>query len=671
MSSFLARTFLAATAVHFFGCSAAFHDAGDTSRRVDKLLLGVASRPPTAAEGAVLRDKGLVITGGEVGSFHLGYSALFKAHAPVYFTADGLLDAIHSSYDDILAAVETSALAPALETMISDLRAHLAAGEKGSPEARADLDLYLAVADGLLRGPRAAPVAHSRAAAIVAAANAAAGATNVTLFGEPADLDLSMMKPRGHYVRSELLGRYFKASMWLGRTEIRLARGAGGAWRVNRRALEATILLHALLTGSAAEAHRRIDEATRAFVGPADSMSFAGLTRAARAAGLARVEDLAGLSDAEVAHALEHEATQRIGSQLLGPGDAHIAFLVLAQRYVFDSEVLSAVTYGHLQQKRMMPSPLDVAWGVFHNPAALALLDPELRTFGYRGALDDITRRGDGMGPDLWEGSLYHLWLGALRRLSPDAQRDATLPAVLRTDAWARRLLNTQLASWAELRHDTVLYAKQSITAQAICAYPSAYIEPYPDFFRAVEAFAVRGSKLVAALAFGNKDTLKKRIVDYFARLENVSGTLREMADLERQQQPLRADHLDFMNHAVSMDGKHGGCTLTLEPGGWFADLYFDRTKVLYHSPTIADVHTQPTDEDGNPVGKVLHVATGAPRFFTVTLATCEGPRTYRGVVSSYHEVVTEHLERLDDLQWLERSRKAPDVAWLMDLVAR
>ena len=31
-----------------------------------------------------------------------------------------------------------------------------------------------------------------------------------------------------------------------------------------------------------------------------------------------------------------------------------------------------------------------------------------------------------------------------------------TLPQIAKTEAWGRRLLNTQLASWAELRHDTI-----------------------------------------------------------------------------------------------------------------------------------------------------------------------------------------------------------------------
>ena len=45
-------------------------------------------------------------------------------------------------------------------------------------------------------------------------------------------------------------------------------------------------------------------------------------------------------------------------------------------------------------------------------------------------------------------------------------------------------------ASWAELRHDTLLYAKQSYSAAAGCEYPDAYVDPYPAFYGKLEAFA-------------------------------------------------------------------------------------------------------------------------------------------------------------------------------------
>ena len=45
--------------------------------------------------------------------------------------------------------------------------------------------------------------------------------------------------------------------------------------------------------------------------------------------------------------------------------------------------------------------------------------------------------------------------------------------------------MNAQLASWAELRHDTLLYAKQSYTAVPVCDFPDAYVDPYPEAWAA------------------------------------------------------------------------------------------------------------------------------------------------------------------------------------------
>ena len=157
----------------------------------------------------------------------------------------------------------------------------------------------------------------------------------------------------------------------------------------------------------------------------------------------------------------------------------------------------------------------------------------------------------------------------------------------------------------------------------------------------------------------------------YFGRLGDTAARLRQIAELERQDRPIGGAHLDFINHAVSVDGRSAGCTMVIEPGGWYADLHYERGDVLAHEPIIADVHTQPTDEGGAMVGKVLHVATGMPRPFAVTFDTCAGKRTFKGFVSSYHEVVTGGFKRLDDRAWGLQRATAPDVPWMGSLVAR
>jgi hypothetical protein len=133
-----------------------------------------------------------------------------------------------------------------------------------------------------------------------------------------------------------------------------------------------------------------------------------------------------------------------------------------------------------------------------------------------------------------------------------------------------------------------------------------------------------------------------------------------------------------FINETVTVQDFCGGASAD----GWYPKLFY-RADPTAFEPTIADVHTQPKDEVGNDVGKVLHVGTGYARLMVVTANTCTGPRAYAGLVSSYFEEVTEKYLRLDDPTWEARfgtmgafgwtdngKSPAPEVPWMTDLIA-
>ncbi len=65
---------------------------------------------------------------------------------------------------------------------------------------------------------------------------------------------------------------------------------------------------------------------------------------------------------------------------------------------------------------------------------------------------------------DLWPANLYTGWLESLQHVM--ALPDERAPDFMRSRVWARKSLNTALGSWTELRHDTILYAKQSVAAE-------------------------------------------------------------------------------------------------------------------------------------------------------------------------------------------------------------
>lgn len=636
-------------------------------------------------ERAALARNGFVVSARqEFPTFLKGLAGIYAEHLPVYVSADALLEAVHSSYDEILLQFEARSLVPELDALLRGMRTRLASAD-GEAEALAGADLYLAVALGLLDGSVPAPVRgadQGQIRTLIDAANAAAGGEyEMTLFGVKRLEDFSQFKPRGHYTDEPTLQRYFRAQMWLGRIDFRILETLPDGKQVFHRAQYlGMLLMHALVQPDLAR-FKLIDDTIRTFVGESDYMVVSDVDRL--------IADLGGPAQARAASAQQvtdafvrgDYCKQQIASHLM-VNDGTVktlplnrSFALLGQRYVVDSHVLSDVVFDRVDD-RMMPSALDAAFAALGNAQALAL-HPELATFEeLPGALGRMRVLVDAHDDTFWGANFYNLWLSALRALSPAPDMTAAalqgLPEVHRTEAWGRRLLNAQLGSWSELRHDTLLYAKQSYTGIPGCDFPDAYVDPYPAFYAALRKYAEAGSRLVT---LANDSKLSMEVARYFETLANASTILGEMAQRELRGEPFSEAQLAFINDAVRIERQSVVCSTIDVPDGWYADLFFNREKSLEFDPTIADVHTQPADEVGNPVGKVLHVGTGYPRLLVATVDTCQGPRAYAGVVYAYHEQITQDFERLTDQEWARRfsppATRPADVPWLSSVLAK
>jgi hypothetical protein len=645
------------------------------------------------AELAALSSRGFVITDNHAfPSFAYGYSTIYLEDLPVYVSADSLLDAVHRSYEDMLKVLEQGVLSPELDQLLRGMHDKLKSGF-GDGRAAAtvrDADLFLTVARSLLAGAPVQPLAGADAAQtrkLFELAQAAAGVHDVTMFGiSRQDEDFSQFEPRGHYAETEALKRYFKAMMWLGRVDLRLIETTPSGEQVFRRQQLDAMLLLADLVGTDLRPHfDRIDRTLGAFVGEPDYMTLPQVDQLLTALGVASSAQVAGLSDALVAQAIVDEdfGAQRISSHIMisGPHSGTLplsrSFAFLGQRYVLDSHVFSNVVYDRVNgpgSKRMMPSPLDAAFAALGNDQAAELLGEELQRYeasGYPGALAQMRLLSDEHPPEFWGANLYSQWLSALRELSPRATSSAEaateLFPVARTEAWGRRLVNTQLASWAQLRHDTILYAKQSYTGGASCEFPDGYVDPYPGFYAALTKLATRGQELMTGLNLGAEQrSTVERVTEYFDELATATGQLRVIAEHQRSGAELTPQMLAFINEAVVVQNVCGGGVLE---SGWYKRLFFNPYRAVEADPTIADVHTQPTDESGAMVGRVLHVGTGTPRLMVVVAEGCSGPRAYAGLASSYREKVTEKFDRLTDERWAPEWHSLPEPSWLSDLV--
>ncbi|WP_438008247.1 DUF3160 domain-containing protein [Sorangium sp. So ce321] len=611
-------------------------------------------------------------------SFAAGYSSIYMADLPVFISSDMVLEAIYRSHDKILQQLEQQALRPRLAHLLTAIRSSLIeTADTLEPEVASDLNFYLGVAVSLMNGGKVDPREPSEVQGFVSAAMQAKGIQERVLFGVPRNIDFSQFKPRGHYAGDPELESYFRSMMWLGRIDLRLIETQDdGSQILRRRQVESAIALRRLLDSSALEEYLAIDAIISAFVGEHDYMTLQEVDELLTA--LNAPSGIGAVDDATLAGAIVKGqfGQQRIASHVMrrqAGGEStfplNLSFALFGQRYTVDSHVFSNLVYDRLPT-RVVPDPLDVAFAALGNDQALGLLGDELDVeVGYPGELSALRVLVDEHPEQYWEGSLYTSWLGALRALSPGAGTPpADLPAVARSDAWGRRLLNTQLSSWAQLRHNNVLYVKQSYTSNASCEYPDAYVDPYPEFFDAVVGFAERAQELIATLYL--EPSFRSQVEDYFARVARVNLTLGEMARAQRSGQPHSKEHLAFINQAVTTDV---GCDGTvLGHTGWYSELHFDPLQAVEMDPTITDVHT---DIGGDlPVPRqpsVLHVGTGAPRLMVMTVDSCQGPRAYAGVVSAYHEVLQDGLVRLTDEEWKTRIYgDLPAVPWLAPLLS-
>jgi hypothetical protein len=631
-------------------------------------LIQASALSLTTSERARLVQTGFVILPRhEYPGFPYAYDEIYSQDLPVFVSADMILEAVHRSYDSILQALEQTELTPRLDRLLSRLSDRLASARFGADDTTlaADLDLYLTVGRRLLGGATYPPVRGADAAAVsdlVERAEAGKNSSSVELFGTERELDFSQFEPRGHYRDDAQLERYFRAMIWFGRADLRLIETLpSGARVLRRRQLDVALGLGELMDSESLADWNALDTVIGAFAGEHDYMTVPELDGLLAKLGVSERSRVAELDDSRVAQTIVGESygAQRIASQLMSNDSDQstlaldASFALFGQRYVVDSHVLSNVVYDRVPT-RVRPNSLDVAFAALGNDQALELLSDELELPHYAGQLAAMRTLVEAHPAGQWQSNLYTSWLAALRTLSPDAPGNALsdehLPTPARTELWGRRLLNTQLGSWAQLRHDTILYAKQSYTTGSLCEFPDAYVDPYPEFFHALGRFAELGQRALGTLELGPDSEVGERIRRYFESLAQVMGRLGRMAEAQRTGAPHSVEDVAFINQAIAL---RPGCGGFSGQDGWYAQLFFDDAQSIEQAPTIADVHSDPGGD--SPVARnanVLHVGTGLPRLMVTVVDSCTGPRAYVGAVFDYQEQFTDGLTRLTDEEW-------------------
>jgi hypothetical protein len=255
---------------------------------------------------------------------------------------------------------------------------------------------------------------------------------------------------------------------------------------------------------------------------------------------------------------------------------------------------------------------------------------------------------------DTWTQNLYWSWLYAFQPVI--AEKDDRFPAFMRTQAWTRKDLNTALGSWTELKHDTILYAKQVMAEMGGGSPeepPKSYVEPNP------EAFA-----RLYALARMTQEGLEKRgLLSDITRgnLENLSDLvlfLKNAAELElagQELQPQDYERIRFIGGELE--------ALTLAASDREADTHEYRDLSDQKAALVADVAT-----GADPSGKLvaLEEAIGQPAILYVILPD-RPDQVAVGAVFTYYEFTVDSADRMTDETWqsqVEQGTNPPPPDW-------
>jgi hypothetical protein len=524
--------------------------------------------------------------------------------------------------------------------------------------------------------------------------------------------DYSQYKPRGHYTYNEELERYFRSVMWLGRATF-----------LNRSDVAtrgAVVLVDSLKAAEvevdgeaipAAAIWRQAIRAIGAFVGSMDDLNAYEIDGAVLSAmgGPFALDALDEAGSLEAVHAAidelhDPEILSGYLNALADVGTATKGLRLLGQVYLPDSYAMGQLVFGNVGASqttdaeayelaldecgitantdpetltpaqtrcvckaawvagdwgvcRGLPSGLDVAT-VLGSSFAEGLA---LERFGsyawYPEQLAGLVEEISGFDVERWGLSVGWTWLYALKDLLADT--DPGAPAFMRTDAWEKKNLETGLTSWAELRHDTILYVKQSYTGDADgdgdsdsdVDYDFEYVEPHPRAYARLEAATRRLETLIAddeliADTSGAVATALGQMEAFLARASEISVVELEGGALSESDvwwirgsgTAIGALENDLLDGLGLYDAEH-------EPDP-------DRLKTTI----VADVHTWPAKS------VVLEVGSGYLDRIAILHRLPSGEWGVAvGPAFTYHEFEQDMTDRLTDEQWREILEGDPD----------
>ena len=591
-----------------------------------------------------------VVTENQIAEFFEIYEDNRYGLVPSFITSDSMMHTYHLYFAMLQKKTEKQHLYGALErmttSMLEDSKKQYDELKGSEWEEAAKLNVaYFGVAAQLLNLKVQIP---DYAVEIVQAELSKIMSANDILYSQimPETLeDYSQYKPRGYYDGDEQLERYFRAMMLYGHLNY-----AQASETMNRCALLLSLAL------KQDEASRKewgdIYDVTAFFVGQSDDLTyFEYLPVIDKAYGEdVKVKDLIGNQGAfqKYVDGIKELRSPEINSVVFEDREDGAdrreqakGFRFMGQRFTMDAAVFTQLTYNRVAQtadgdKRYLPDGLDVA-AAFGSDVALEILVEEGND-KYPNYLEQMKRVCDKIQTvkDYWSSSLYGGWLYTLFPLLEE--KGEGYPSFMTSENWQKKSLEGFLGSWTELKHDTILYAKQNMAEMGggdIEEYDDrGYVEPQPELYSRLYALSkttMEGLEARGYLGASEKEGLE--IIGEMAK------RLRDMSVKELQNETLTDEEYNFIR----------------DYGGALEHLWYDTVKDETEN-TYADSSEFPmalvTDVATDPNGYCLEEAIGgASRIFVIFPIDGELHIGIGGVFN-YYQFEQPISDRMTDKEW-------------------
>ena len=571
-----------------------------------------------------------------------------KKKIPSFVTTDAVLHAYHVMYDAILRTIETNNLTD----LLYDLSQHIVQIslnqytdlEEGRWKDSAKKNVaFFSIAVKLLDPDWSVPsIVEEWVESVLSLINAY-GQSRLP-FMEYFE-DFSQYIPRGHYTKSETLKRYFKTMMWFGRIPF----------RINSRDETAQAILLSLAmrepssillpAGAALERWFQIYDTTCFFVGTSDDLApYEYLEISDTVYG--ENPSLESLQNEDrLTLFIELARTCRdpeiLSSYRAVTLDEDKGLRFMGQRYVPDSEIFQELSGRDIR----IPQALHIMYVLGSNRSEEHLRNNNSFT-GYAMKLSELRTRFENLTRSTWTQNLYWLWLYSMKPLLSSPREGQ--PSFMLRDKWTDKQLVTSLGTWTELRHDTILYSKQSYNPRSGSHHydkeKRGYVEPNPEVYARLASLCRMMIK-----GLDSRSLLDLRMKNALDDLHFHLRAFQSISEKELSNIVLNDTEVNLINQTYKVLSEIEG--IGEEEG---------------LAPLVADVHTNPNS------GMVLHEATGYPMELYVVVPNEYGePYLTRGAMYSHYEFTIENNRLTDELWWkiLNDGEEPPLADWMLSFV--